>query len=47
VRKWKTLSGAPWSSGFLKNGNLFISCENGAVVITPDGEIKMWDDTPQ
>jgi peptidase E len=27
----------------VKNGNLFIPCANGAVVITPDGEMKIWD----
>jgi len=43
VRKWKVLPGAPRRSGFLKNGSLFVSCANGVVMITPDGDMKMWD----
>jgi HEAT repeat protein len=42
--KWRTLPGAPRESGFLANGDLFIACDGGDIVITPSGELRMADD---
>lgn len=40
ARFWKALPSAPIESGILENGDLFISCHNGDVRITPSGEIR-------
>jgi HEAT repeat protein len=41
ARKWRMLPGAPKKSGFLEDGNLFIACDGGDIVITPAGEMRM------
>jgi HEAT repeat protein len=41
ARLWKTLPGAPRTSGLLKSGDLFIACVGGNVLISPSGEITM------
>lgn len=41
ARLWKTLPGAPRTSGLLKSGDLFIACAGGNVLISPTGEITM------
>ncbi|MBL9202400.1 MAG: HEAT repeat domain-containing protein [Opitutaceae bacterium] len=43
ARRWKSLPGAPRRMGVLENGNLFVSCVNGDVVVTPTGEMLAAD----
>jgi len=38
--RWKILPGAPERSELLSDGSMFISCSRGAVVVTPEGELK-------
>lgn len=40
VEKWRALPGAPRFSRLLKDGNLFISCYGGIVLVSPDGDMK-------
>ena len=40
AEKWRVLPGAPRFSRLLKNGNLFISCHGGMVLISPDGRMR-------
>jgi HEAT repeat protein len=37
---WRVLPGAPRVSRLLKDGNLFISCQGGMVLISPDGRMR-------
>lgn len=43
AKPFKLLPGAPRESGLLENGDLFISCAGGDVIITRTGEIRMAD----
>jgi hypothetical protein len=38
--QWCVLPGAPRVSRLLKDGNLFISCDGGMVLISPDGRMR-------
>lgn len=38
--KWRVLPGAPRFSRLLKDGNLFVSCHGGMVLIAPDGRMR-------
>ena len=38
--KWRALPGAPRFSRVLKDGRLFVSCFDGIVLVTTDGEMK-------
>lgn len=38
--KWRVLPGAPEVSRLLKDGNLFVSCHGGMVLISPDGRMR-------
>jgi HEAT repeat protein len=40
AEKWRALPGAPRFSRLLKNGDLFVSCHGGIVVVSPAGEMK-------
>ncbi len=40
AKPWKTLPGAPMRSGILENGDLFVACYGGDVLITPAGEFR-------
>lgn len=40
ARPWKALPGSPMKSGILENGDLFVSCVGGDVLITPSGEFR-------
>jgi HEAT repeat protein len=40
ARPWNVLPGAPMKSGVLENGDLFVSCYGGDVLITPTGEFR-------
>lgn len=40
IKPWKTLPGAPMRSGILENGDLFVACYGGDVLITPAGEFR-------
>ena len=40
---WKSLPGAPSRSGMLSDGNLYIACQGGDIVVTPDGRMMMAD----
>ena len=40
AKKWRALPGAPVFSCLLKDGNLFVSCFGGIVLISPSGEMK-------
>ena len=42
-RRWKSLPGAPRRMGVLENGNLFVSCVGGDVVVTSAGEMLAAD----
>jgi HEAT repeat protein len=41
ARRWRVLPGAPAGSGIVANGNLFVACYGGNVVVTPEGTIRM------
>lgn len=41
VSYWKTLPGAPRASGILPNGDLFVSCIGGDIVLKADGRMEM------
>jgi hypothetical protein len=40
AEKWRALPGAPRFSRLLKNGDLFVTCYGGMVVVSPAGEMK-------
>lgn len=40
AKPWKRLPGAPKRSGVLENGDLFVACHGGDVLITPAGEFR-------
>jgi HEAT repeat protein len=40
AKKWRALPGAPIFSRLLKDGNLFVDCDGGIVLISPSGEMK-------
>lgn len=40
IKPWKTLPGAPIRSGILENGDLFVACHGGDVLISPAGEFR-------
>ncbi|MBL9188019.1 MAG: HEAT repeat domain-containing protein [Opitutaceae bacterium] len=43
ARRWKSLPGAPRRVGVLENGNLFVACVGGDIVVTPSGEMLAAD----
>ena len=40
AKPWKVLPGAPKKTGILENGDLFVSCHGGDILITPSGEFR-------
>ncbi len=44
AKLWKVLPGAPERSGKLTNGDLFVACYGGNIVVSPEGEIRMAQD---
>ena len=40
ARRWRELPGAPRFSRLLKDGNLFVSCFGGVVLVSPDGGMR-------
>jgi hypothetical protein len=42
--KWRILPGAPSESGFLENGDLFVACDGGDIVVTRAREIRLADE---
>jgi hypothetical protein len=44
AKPFKLLPGTPRESGILENGDLFIACNGGDVIITRTGEIRMADE---
>ena len=40
VADWRQLPGSPIFSRLLKDGNLFVSCYNGMVLVSPNGTMK-------
>lgn len=40
--RWRQLPGAPYQSGFLEDGRLFIRTQAGDVALSPEGELSMF-----